>query len=332
MLPGRITKVPISDEGAYIEYLADRASGREDQVAYLSEAGRAPSRWMGSGAAALGLEGEVDLDVLRAYAECRDPVTGEQLGNRLPKWGAFESPFTAPKDTSTLWAIWPEMRADIEESVWYGATAGIGRSEVEGAKYGRGSIRGEPVVYDSDGLIVAAFMHASARPAGEYQPNPHLHCHAVAVNRVFCSDGQVRSMHSDPYVRASRTATYGEALVAHRQYLTEQVGVGWVRNGSGEWRIAGLDDELIKNWSRRHQQIIKDAVAAARAHLGWPPTPEPDDPVDPQAAAHAHLDRLASDAAARGEPLPITAAGLDALIKSFRVEAGGQAPPAQDPG
>lgn len=317
MLPGRITKVPISDDGAYIEYLADRASGREDQVAYLGEGGRAPSRWMGSGAAALGLEGEVDPDVLRAYAECRDPVTNEQLGARLPKWGAFESPFTAPKDTSTLWAIWPEMRAEIEESVWYGATAGIGRSEVEGAKYGRGSIRGEPVVYDSDGLIVAGFMHGSARPAGDDQPDPHLHCHTLAVNRVFCLDGQVRSMHSDSYVRASRTAIYGEALVAHRQYLTEQVGVGWERDGSGEWRIAALDEELIRSWSRRHQQIIEDAVAAARAHLGWPPTPEPEDPVDPQAAAHAHLDRLASDAAARGEPPPMTAAGLEALIKSF---------------
>ena len=50
MLPGRMTKVARGDKGAYIEYLADRASGREDQVAYLSEAGRAASRWMGSGA------------------------------------------------------------------------------------------------------------------------------------------------------------------------------------------------------------------------------------------------------------------------------------------
>ena len=315
MLPGRMTKVARGDKGAYIEYLADRASGREDQVAYLSEAGRAASRWMGSGAAALGLAGEVDLDVLRDYAECRDPATKEQLGARLPKWGAFESPFTAPKDTSTLWAIWVAKRGEIEESMWYGATAGIGRAEVEGAKYGRGSIRGEPVTYDSDGLIVAGFLHGSARPAGDYEPDPHLHCHAYAVNRVRCSDGQWRSMHSDPYVRASRTAVYGEALVAHRQYLTEQVGVGWERDSSGEWRIAALDGELAKNWSRRHHQIIEDAVAAARAHLGWPPTPE--DPVDPQAAAHDHLDGLAADAATRGEAPPMTAAGLDALIKSF---------------
>ena len=321
MLPGRITKVPISDEGAYIEYLADRASGREDQVAYLSEAGRAPSRWMGSGAAALGLAGAVDLGVLRAYTECRDPVTGEQLGLRLPKWGAFESPFTAPKDTSALWALWVAMRGEIEESVWYGATAGIDRAEAEGAKYGRGSIRGEDVVYDSHGLIVAGFMHGSARAAGDYQPDPHLHCHAVAVNRVFCLDGQVRSMHSDPYVRGSRTAVRGEAKVAHRQYLTERVGVGWVRDAFGEWRIAGLDDdlaaELIRRWSRRHYQIIEDAVAAVRAYLGWPPAPEPEDPTDPQAAAHAHLDRLAADAAARGEAPPMTAADLEALIKSF---------------
>ncbi|MYJ09356.1 MAG: relaxase domain-containing protein, partial [Gemmatimonadetes bacterium] len=209
MLPGRITKVPISDEGAYIEYLANRASGREDQVAYLSEAGRAPSRWMGSGAAVLGLAGAVDLGVLRAYAECRDPATGEQLGLRLPKWGAFESPFTAPKDTSTLWALWVAMRGEIEESVWYGATAGIGRAEAEGAKYGRGSIRGEDVVYDSKGLIVGGFLHGSARAAGDYLPDPHLHCHAYAVNRVFCLDGKWRSMHSDPFVRASRTAVRG---------------------------------------------------------------------------------------------------------------------------
>jgi conjugative relaxase-like TrwC/TraI family protein len=45
--------------------------------------GEPPGRWLGKGAAALGLEGEVDAQVMETvYGEFKNPLTGEQIGRR----------------------------------------------------------------------------------------------------------------------------------------------------------------------------------------------------------------------------------------------------------
>lgn len=300
MLASRVTNVGINDQGAYIEYLEDGLDGTEDQVAYLGEAGRAQSRWLGSGAALLGLEGPVDADVIRAYSECRDPVTGEQLGSQLPKkWGAFEFEFTVGKDISALWAISaPEQRRVIEEAGWIAAAVGIEEAERQGASWGRGSIRGSPVTHRSRGLITAGWMHGTARPADADLAggDPHLHYHAFIANRVLCADGQWRSVHSDPLVRASRTAISSVAAVALRQVLTADLEYGWERGSGGRWRVAGVPADLTEMWSKRHAQIVADA----------------------QAATAAYINRLTAEAAQRGEAPPeLTLGERTELVKTF---------------
>ena len=57
-------------------YVEQVAQGRED---YYAGEGEAPGAWMGSGAAALGLAGEVDEVGLSRLLRTEDPASGEAL-------------------------------------------------------------------------------------------------------------------------------------------------------------------------------------------------------------------------------------------------------------
>ncbi len=84
-------------------YLEAVAAGVED---YYLGAGEAPGLWL-AGAAALGLEGEVAADDLRAVLEGRAP-DGEQLAVAppgRPRVPGFDLTFSAPKSVSILHAL-----------------------------------------------------------------------------------------------------------------------------------------------------------------------------------------------------------------------------------
>ncbi len=80
-------------------YYTDQvARGRDD---YYAGQGEAPGRWAGTGAASLGLEGEVDAD---QFAE----LLGGAGLRQPPREGAiagFDLTFRAPKSVSVLWGI-----------------------------------------------------------------------------------------------------------------------------------------------------------------------------------------------------------------------------------
>ncbi len=76
----------------------------------------APGVWLGTGAAALGLRGEVEGDALGAVLAGDDPVTSRRLGrshDRVTVAG-FDLSFCAPKSVSMLHALGPtEIAHDV---------------------------------------------------------------------------------------------------------------------------------------------------------------------------------------------------------------------------
>src|SRR5215212_7554279 len=80
------------------------AQGRDD---YYAGGGEAAGRWTGSGAAALGLDGEVEADAFAALIAGRDPESGEVLraGSGRNRVCALDLTFSAPKSVSVLFAI-----------------------------------------------------------------------------------------------------------------------------------------------------------------------------------------------------------------------------------
>ena len=85
----------------YVEQVAQR---RED---YYAGEGEAPGAWAGSGAAALGLAGEVDDGALERLLAAEDPATGEALRRPLASGAVagFDLTFRAPKSVGVLWGL-----------------------------------------------------------------------------------------------------------------------------------------------------------------------------------------------------------------------------------
>lgn len=78
-----ITVAKVSSTAYYTD--GNGGAGMESYYLDAVTEGEPPGRWMGRGAALLGLAGEVTADHMETlFEECVNPVTGEQLGRRPP--------------------------------------------------------------------------------------------------------------------------------------------------------------------------------------------------------------------------------------------------------
>src|SRR5580658_2416227 len=90
---------------SYLEGERDGAScGAED---YYAESGRTSGRWVGTGARALGLQGEIHEQAFDHLAAGRHPTIDKDLVQRAgeqhrPGW---DLTFSAPKSVSIVWGI-----------------------------------------------------------------------------------------------------------------------------------------------------------------------------------------------------------------------------------
>ena len=161
------------DAAAY--YLETVASGIED---YYLHAGEAPGQWLGAGAGALALRGEVRAEDLRRILDGNHPGHATTLGNaqggreRLP---GYDLTFRAPKSVSLLFALGEgevsrEVKLGHEEAV----RAALGYLERE-AGFGRRRGEGGMVPVRGEGFVAASFQHRTSR-AGD----PLLHHHVLS--------------------------------------------------------------------------------------------------------------------------------------------------------
>ncbi|WP_324341576.1 MobF family relaxase [Baekduia sp.] len=220
-------------------YIDNVATGKDD---YYTGDGEAQGQWEGRGAQGRGLTGGVeDEQFLNLLTEPSTTAT------RPKTVLAYDLTFSAPKSVSVVYGIGdrtvsPVVRDAHDEAV----REALGYLERHAAWTRRGAdgrnlLRG-------DGLTVAAFRHRTSR-AGD----PQLHTHAVVSNATN-AEGRETALDGRALYAHQRTAglLYQAAL---RRSLTEKLGVEWepVRNGAAE--ISGIDDHVLKHFSRRSQEI-----------------------------------------------------------------------------
>ena len=230
-------------------YVEQIAQGRED---YYAGEGEAPGGWMGSGAAALGLAGEVDEDGLSRLLRSEDPASGEVLRRPLASGAVagFDLTFRAPKSVGVLWGV---AEADLARQVRLGhetAVAGaLGYLEREACRARRGA--GGAVQVNGEGFVAAAFRHRSSR-AGD----PLLHTHVVVANATQGPDGRWTALDGRELYRHAKTAGYLYQAVL-RAELTERLGVGWdeVENGTAD--LQGVSRRVIEHFSERRREIVE---------------------------------------------------------------------------
>ncbi|MCW3000544.1 MAG: conjugative relaxase [Solirubrobacterales bacterium] len=220
-------------------YIDSVATGRDD---YYTGPGEAQGRWEGKGADTCGLTGGVEDE------QFLDLLTEPSTTATRPKTVlAYDLTFSAPKSVSVVYGIGdrtvsPIVRAAHDDAV----REAIGYLERH-ATWTRRGANGKHLLR-GDGLAVAAFRHRTSR-AGD----PQLHTHAVVANTTR-AEGRETALDGRALYAHQRTAgfLYQAAL---RKNLTETLGVEWepVRNGAAE--ISGIDDQVLKHFSRRSQEI-----------------------------------------------------------------------------
>lgn len=231
--------------GAESYYLDQVVSDVED---YYVGAGEAPGYWLAT-ADQLGLDGVVSPEHLRAVLAGHDPSTGEHLhhakNRKVPGW---DPTFRAPKSVSIVWGLCePAVSEQVVAAHEAAITTAVDYLE-EVAAFTRTGRNGVHRV-EASGFIAAGLRHRTSRDG-----DPLLRTHVLVANSVLAADGKWRTIDATGLYDHAKTAGYiYSAQLRHE--LTARLGVGWgdIENGLAD--IDGVSLELIKQFSKRREQI-----------------------------------------------------------------------------
>src|SRR5215210_244632 len=221
-------------------------SGVED---YYLGGPEAAGEWMGAGAAALGLKGQVGGAALNRVLAGEHPATGAPLGRVLSaRRPGADLTFSAPKSVSVLFGVGDDgLRAVLRDAHDRAVADALSYMERHAAVTRRGP--GGVHQIAGNGFVAAAFRHRTSR-AGD----PQLHTHVLVANLTLGADGQWSTLDGRRIYAHAKTAGYlYEARL--RSLLTHALGVEWtpVRNGIAD--IAGVPATVLRAFSRRRADI-----------------------------------------------------------------------------
>ncbi|HEX3946148.1 MAG TPA: MobF family relaxase, partial [Acidimicrobiales bacterium] len=234
--------------GAERYYLQTVAAGREE---YYTGSGEAPGRWLGAGAAELGLAGEVAPDDLRAVLAGMAPNGRVLTAGRVDparRVTGFDLTWSAPKSVSLLYALGDPATADTVRRVHADAvTEALGYLETRGLRVRRGP-GGERRI-GATGLVAAAFPHRTSR-AGD----PQLHTHVLVANVAHGDDGTWSAPDARLLYFHARTAGFLYQAVL-RAGLTDDLGVRFGPTVNGMAELADVSPRLLRAFSTRRAAI-----------------------------------------------------------------------------
>ncbi len=277
----RLAKIGSGGEAYYLGVAAGSGTGVEPA-----------GRWVGAGAAGMGLGGDVRAEALELVLAGRSPETHDSLGRadgRI-RVSAFDLTFAAPKSVSILHALaTPDVAAEVAAGHRAAVEASIDYVERRAAAVRRPA-NAFRLPVPVDGLVASAFEHRTSRAL-----DPHLHTHVVVANlasgqgRWSALDGRGLYTH-----RATADACYHAQL---RFELTKRLGVDWSPGRNGRADLVGIGPEVRAQFSRRSAAIAArlDVMASrgfAATELAARTTRPPKDPtVSPEALRPDWADR-----------------------------------------
>ena len=258
-------------------YAEEVGLGRED---YFAGHGEEPGCWVGRGAGAIGLAGEVSPEQLsKLFGEGRHPLTGDALGRPFAGAGAgkggaeagkerqggvgqvagYALSFSPPKSVSLLWglaedAVSAQVRAGHDAAV----RAALEFLQDHAAFTRRG--HAGAVQADTDGWVAAAFTHRTSRAR-----DPQLHTHVLVSTKVRAStDGAWLALDGRELYEVQKAAglLYKACL---RAELAAGLGVSWgAVDANGAAEIMGVPAGLVEHFSARRAQVEARASEIVR--------------------------------------------------------------------
>ena len=267
----RITKMA---PAGWAYYARDVAVGLED---YFGGHGEEPGAWMGQGAAFAGIEDRVEVTIsggCSARAAIPSPARRSGEGGTTTPTdvvAGYSVSLSAPKTVSLLWALGDRRHSQAVRAAHDAAVAATVAYLEDHAAYSRAG-KGGVFQLDSDGLLIAAYVHRTSRTL-----DPQLHTHLLISAKVQRSDGAWRALDGRDLFTQQKAASgvYQDAL---RAELGSRLGVEWETPGAhGHADVVGVPEKLKSHFSARRQQVEARAsvrVAAAEARgvgreRGW---------------------------------------------------------------
>lgn len=266
---------------------------------YTAEAGtiEGGGLWFGEGAAALGLSGPVNPDVLRNLFAGKSPDGREQLvrrGQNHKRQGGWDLTFSVPKSFAVLWALGtPQQRAAVEAAHRKAVERALKEIEAEAGWTRIACKQGKEFVKVK--LVFARYFHGTSR---ESDPDPHSHC--LLINVGIRPDGSTGFVYTREAFRMKMLGglIYRQTL-AHE--LQQALGIEFVQKRT--WmEVAGIPDWLCARFSKRRQQVLDNlktrglsgaqAAAAATKVTRKGKELKPSDQLHAQWREEAFRDRL----------------------------------------
>lgn len=238
-----IGKLSLGQEAYYLSEVLD---GAED---YYLNVGEAPGRWLGSAARAIGLDGVVNADDLRAVLAGDNPISGAQLRATKAALPGLDLTLSAPKSISLVWGLGDPASA--------GTVVGCHERAVEAAityleRYACHVRRGHAgaEVIEGGGFVAAGFRHRTSRLA-----DPALHTHVLVANLAQGDDGRWTALDSRHLYRHARTAGFVYQAVL-RNELATTIGLLFEEVEKGYADVAGVPKDLRLEFSGRRREIV----------------------------------------------------------------------------
>ena len=235
-------------------------SGEEYTTGYYSENSRAPSMWLGKGAAAQGLSGAVkpeDLERLLAGVTMDGEDISKRGGHDKERRMGSDWTFSAPKAASILAIKDPRIKTWMMEAAGE-AIEEFYAPEMAYARLGKGGAVSE----FSENVAVAAHLHEVARAAdGTIDPQIHVHC--VVPNMLQRADGEWVSLRADYGQNNTKVYTLGDVQTAKLMQKMQAAGYDLEkrleRDDKGiehlSFGVNGISKEAEDVFSGRKKQI-----------------------------------------------------------------------------
>ncbi|PSN13073.1 hypothetical protein C7293_17465 [filamentous cyanobacterium CCT1] len=217
---------------------------------YSAEEAAHPTKWVGKGAASLGLAGVVNQQefsqLLSGQAPDGQTLTGKVVDPEKRR-AATDFTFSAPKSVSIAALVQQDER--VLEAHHQAVTKALSVLEERYAQTRVSTEAGRTKVITGN-IATAVFTHSTSREA-----EPQLHSHCVVMNATQLADGRWFSLSNEAAIANQKLL--GQIYQNELAVALKQQGYQIEPKAHGQFELAGYSPELLKAFSTRRQQILK---------------------------------------------------------------------------
>jgi conjugative relaxase-like TrwC/TraI family protein len=217
---------------------------------YSAEEAAHPTKWVGKGAASLGLAGVVNQQEFSQMLSGKAPdgrlLTGKVIDPEKRR-AATDFTFSSPKSVSIAALVQQDER--VLEAHHQAVAKALSVLEERYAQTRVSTEAGRTKVTTGN-IAAAVFTHSTSREA-----EPQLHSHCVVMNATQLDDGRWFSLSNEAAIANQKLL--GQIYQNELAVALKQRGYQIEAKAHGQFELVGYSPILLKAFSTRRQQILK---------------------------------------------------------------------------